>query len=244
MPSLPDSSSTAPSTSTSLEAGLTAFKQGNYAEAIVLLQSAPLAHVQAQMGLVIAYARTGEPTQAAALCRSLRQSDNVQLRQWAEKTLASLAKRFPQVQGPGEIAGEAEDVSGFVAFGDSSFLDQPAIVSSEETGFVPIVPADKSTIVPPSERASTAQDSTETRSLPRSPQFTPRTRRDRSEKSSEDSVEDSVGSSRRSIDQRSPQSAIVPSYQPVWRQAGRAKKGKSLGKTQWLSVVLTQVVTA
>ena len=196
----------------------------------------PSTHAQAQMGLAIAYARTGAAQKAADLCRTLQQSDSPALKQWAEKTLASLVKRFPEVSGAegqgGRGAGEESrgDVSGFVAFGDSGFLDQ--------SGFVPIAPQvrpqPEPTIAPPIEASISL------------PQTSPRSPEPRSQAPC-DRSEDSVGMATRSgIGPRVPQPAIEVGveYHPVWRQAGRAKTGKSLGKTQWIPLVLAQVATA
>ena len=251
MPSLPDSSSTAKSRPSNLEAGLSAFKQGNYAEAIPLLESAPLSHAQAQMGLAIAYARTGEPLKAAALCRTLQQ--NPQLRPWAERTLASLVKRFPEVRsgGDGEAGrwgdGEAtEDRSGFSAFGDSSFLDQSGFIPfdpTDRTGFVPIEPQSQPQSQPPIEPAQSPSNPS-----PRSPapQFSPRSSQSVPHPHREPNrSEDSMGTTTRSgFGPRQPQPLLNPDYQPIWRQAGRAKAGAFLGKVQWLPLVLTQVATA
>ena len=61
----------------SLEAGLVALKQGNYQTAIAQLepvassQDNETASLQAQVGLVMAYARIGEVPKAIALCQSL-----------------------------------------------------------------------------------------------------------------------------------------------------------------------------
>lgn len=259
MPSLPDSSSTANAMTANLEAGLAAFKQGNYADAIALLESAPLTHAQAQMGLAIAYAKMGEPLKAAALCRTLQQSGSPQMQQWAGKTLASLAKRFPEIEG-GEMGsrrgGEQErqelDRTGFVPFGeadeDSGFLEQleSTIAPGDQTGFEPIEPLSKPGIAQPqsapldSTARSAPADTTQSRA--RSPQPTPTNRRDRSQR---DQSDDSAGTPTQAGSKVRSQTIEPPSlYQPGWRQAGRAKVSRSLGKMQWIPAVLAQVSTA
>ncbi|TAF03438.1 MAG: Zn-dependent protease with chaperone function [Nostocales cyanobacterium] len=83
----------------SLEAGLVALKQGNYYSAIT--QLTPIASspehsntsLQAQVGLVMAYARTGEISLAITLCKNLIESDNSQVQEWAKRALAHLIKR-------------------------------------------------------------------------------------------------------------------------------------------------------
>lgn len=83
---------------TSLEAGLFALKQRNYPTAIAQLE--PLASsqgngnatLQARVGLVMAYARSGEAPKAIALCHNLIESQNPQVKEWAERALEHLIK--------------------------------------------------------------------------------------------------------------------------------------------------------
>ncbi|WP_016949875.1 M48 family metalloprotease [Anabaena sp. PCC 7108] len=89
MPSHPESS---------LEAGLVALKEGNYYAAITQLE--PIASsqnqsntcLQAKVGLVMAYARTGESLKAIALCENLISSSNSQVQEWAKRALEHLIK--------------------------------------------------------------------------------------------------------------------------------------------------------
>ncbi|HLO83649.1 MAG TPA: M48 family metalloprotease [Nostocaceae cyanobacterium] len=83
----------------SLEAGLVAFKQGNYQAAITKLE--PIANSQnqgstslrAQVFLVTAYARTGQVSKAIALCKNLINSDHAQIQDWATRALEDLQQR-------------------------------------------------------------------------------------------------------------------------------------------------------
>lgn len=83
----------------SLETGLTALKQGNYYAAITHLT--PIASkpeqnntiLQAQVGLVMAYAHTEEIPKAIALCDNLINSSNPQVQEWAKRALEHLVKR-------------------------------------------------------------------------------------------------------------------------------------------------------
>ncbi|MDB9372498.1 M48 family metallopeptidase [Nodularia sphaerocarpa] len=83
----------------SLEAGLVALKQGNYQTAIAKLtpvassQENTTANLQARVGLVMAYARVGQIRKASALCQLLTQSQNTQVKEWAELALTHLTKR-------------------------------------------------------------------------------------------------------------------------------------------------------
>ncbi|MBE9210014.1 M48 family metalloprotease [Nostoc sp. LEGE 06077] len=86
----------------SLEAGLTALKQGDYKTAIAQLEPVAISKgnsttsLQARVGLVMAYARTGEARKAIALCQTLRDSQNPQVQEWAERALTHLTKRKQQ----------------------------------------------------------------------------------------------------------------------------------------------------
>ncbi len=83
----------------SLESGLTALKQGDNQTAIAILKviatkegDRPVG-LQAQIGLVVAYARSGEVTKAIFWCEALSQNDNPQIKQWADNSLEQLTKR-------------------------------------------------------------------------------------------------------------------------------------------------------
>ncbi|BAY79051.1 hypothetical protein NIES25_55320 (plasmid) [Nostoc linckia NIES-25] len=112
----------------SLEAGLVALKQGNYQTAIAQLEplasseSNATANLQARVGLVMAYARTGEVSKAIAFCENLIESNNPQVQEWAKRALEHLTKR----QKPEPESKNVE--TGFVAFENSS----PDTPKSEE----------------------------------------------------------------------------------------------------------------
>ncbi|MBW4632060.1 MAG: M48 family metalloprotease [Iphinoe sp. HA4291-MV1] len=80
----------------SLEAGLSAVKQGDYQSAIATLEAVAQrvgnsnTLVQAQIGLVVAYAKSGQIPKAIALCETLTQSPNPQVQQWVNRTLEQL----------------------------------------------------------------------------------------------------------------------------------------------------------
>jgi Zn-dependent protease with chaperone function len=82
-----------------LEAGLAALKQGDYKNAIAQLE--PIARntdarlvtvLQAKVGLVMAYARSGDNSKAIALCQTLTEINNPQVKQWADRALKELTK--------------------------------------------------------------------------------------------------------------------------------------------------------
>ncbi len=104
----------------SLEAGLVSLKQGNYQTAIAQLeplassQTNGTASLQARVGLVMAYARIGEIRKAIALCQSLTQSKNPQVKEWAERALTHLTKSKKS-----QKKASTNSTTGFVAFDNS-----------------------------------------------------------------------------------------------------------------------------
>ncbi|HYX18009.1 MAG TPA: M48 family metalloprotease [Nostoc sp.] len=103
----------------SLEAGLVALKQGNYQTAIAQLEPIASSHngtasLQAQVGLVMAYARIGEASKAITISQNLIESNNPQVQEWATRALEHLTKRQKRDQ-------ESKNVeTGFVAFNNST----------------------------------------------------------------------------------------------------------------------------
>ncbi|MGH8001329.1 MAG: M48 family metalloprotease [Brasilonema sp.] len=112
----------------SLEAGLSAVKQGDYQNAIATLEAVAERDgnsnigLQAQIGLVVAYTKSGNLPKAIALCETLTQSQNLEVQHWANHTLEQLTLPrkgsdvnnlvpFEQDKGIGEAgeAGEDED---------------------------------------------------------------------------------------------------------------------------------------
>ena len=103
----------------SLKAGLDALKKEDYRTAKIILEDVAARDddirksLQAQVGLVVAYSRSGEIEMAIAVCESLTQSNNSQVQQWAEKSLKQLRKKYPDknTQSPstGFVAFESEE---------------------------------------------------------------------------------------------------------------------------------------
>jgi len=89
----------------SLDAGISALKQGDYQKALAILKAVATTEgdrdsgLQAQIGLVVAHARSGEVTEAIALCHTLTQTDNQQVQEWAERSLEQLTKRHQGERG-------------------------------------------------------------------------------------------------------------------------------------------------
>lgn len=137
----------ASATDVSLEAGLAALKQGDYSSAIAHLEgilgldASQNTHLRAQMGLVMAYERTGEPQQAIALCQNLLQSGQPKVEQWASNTLTDLAKRYSHLLNAPDSShqaantlSEASDATGFMP------LDETPPSAPDVTGFVSFDP--------------------------------------------------------------------------------------------------------
>ncbi|MBW4694914.1 MAG: M48 family metalloprotease [Lyngbya sp. HA4199-MV5] len=191
MPPVPDSSSIA-QTVPDLEAGLTALKQGDYKTAIANLEAVPLAPdhpltAKAQMGLAVAYARTGDPLRSASLCQALRQSSNRQVSTWATQTLASLMESNPHLAGQIQSAvpatftptvepappplpapvltpePAADDLTGFTPFDPS---DPPDFASDDRESFLDTAPQPHPLADGSSERTTTIQSDADGANVP------------------------------------------------------------------------------
>lgn len=273
MPPVPDPSSTPPSRAVAdVEAGLAALKQGNYARAIALLETTrlPATHplaMRSQMGLVIAYARNGDAVRAIELCQRLNQSENSQVRQWAAETLTSLAKRYPQLQT--ETAGtegvqqnsnlqsseravegwntlarqenQSEvDLTGFVPLDQE--VPTKAAVEGDVTGFVPIDSVAQARLdqgwnvetgnpSQPSQPPSGSQRSTQPR-MTRRP-------------GKREVLGQPVSAANQDLLSDAGDALVQPpTFEPTWRNAGRAARGQSLGKVKVARFVLAQFATA
>ena len=102
---------------TSLEAGLDALEQKNYAEAIAHLEivyqntERRSVRLKTQMALVKAYEGNGEFQQALIRCQALLTSSNQAVRQWAEQAMGVLEKRHAQSEDD-EGSDKAENHTG------------------------------------------------------------------------------------------------------------------------------------
>ncbi len=126
----------------SLEAGLAALKQKDYQRAIALLESVSQIAanqppgIRAQMGLVAAYKATGNVNSAIALCTSLTNIPNTQIKTWADRTLTELTPSKPPQTTP---------ETGFVAFDSptksaNKTLEGDLQTADQKTGFSPLDP--------------------------------------------------------------------------------------------------------
>jgi Zn-dependent protease with chaperone function len=129
MASVPDSS---------LEAGLAALRCGDYPTAIIHLETVcqieqnQTSQVKAQMSLVVAYERISEINRAIALCQTLSNSINPQVREWAVRNHARLANLHFTAEATNSTTPEVNR-TGFVAFNSPPVKSQKSEVRSQES---------------------------------------------------------------------------------------------------------------
>ncbi|MBD2183163.1 zinc metalloprotease HtpX [Aerosakkonema funiforme] len=227
----------------SLEAGLAALKQGNYKDAIAHLEAVcqiqqnQNAIYKAQMGLVVAYERSGNVLGAIALCKTLSKSSSRPVKEWADRTLADFVKRYPE-EGTARQEGSGED-------------NQTS--QSKDTGFVPFNPTAQVSSsrpkVPVSPPSSSLKDRNSSLSSPSSPSkqgnkenqpeirsqisqkfdsasspgFVPLDKATKPSRGAEEKV-----ASRQSSDPEKKKAEKSLDYKPGWKQAGRAQKWQRL----------------
>jgi Zn-dependent protease with chaperone function len=116
-----------------LETGLAALKQGDYPTAIATLETIcdeelhESTRLRAQMGLVQAYQRMGDRSQATKLCESLIQSKNAQAKKWAMAKLRELRPSKPS-------SGQLKNTDGQKL---PTLPNSPAVPGNDPTGFMP-----------------------------------------------------------------------------------------------------------
>ncbi|MBE9146503.1 M48 family metalloprotease [Planktothrix mougeotii] len=131
------SSSNLPPHSSDLELGLAALKSKDYQQSIAILQ--PIAQSEnpskfkAQVGLVMAYERTGNTKSALTLCRNLTQCHQEKIQTWATDYLKKLLKRNP----PKLNKVESIDIENSNPSDETLPSELPPII---ETGFIPLNP--------------------------------------------------------------------------------------------------------
>ncbi|AFZ27770.1 Zn-dependent protease with chaperone function [Cylindrospermum stagnale PCC 7417] len=109
----------------SLQSGLDAFQQGRYQEAVQLLEqflrncvdhNSP-DYLTAQMWLMKAYQGTGDIEKATSLWQKLINSENPQIRSWAEQSRESLPQQTPTQSSSFQKAGRAATTGVALAMG-------------------------------------------------------------------------------------------------------------------------------
>ncbi|MFM6357626.1 MAG: M48 family metalloprotease [Planktothrix sp.] len=126
-----------PPHSSDLESGLAALKRQDYQQAIAILepiaQSEHPSKFKAQVGLVMAYERTGNTKSAITLCRDLTQCDQEKIQTWATNYLRKLLKRNP----PKSNKTKSIDLENPHPSDQIPPSELPPII---ETGFIPLNP--------------------------------------------------------------------------------------------------------
>jgi Zn-dependent protease with chaperone function len=266
MSSIPDPSSSSGRTP-SLKAGLTALKQGDYQTAISHLEGVcetelyELSIVRAQMGLVTAYERTGKLQSAFELCQTLSRHSNAQVKEWAQKTLAQLQSRYPQgvsqtatpSEGTGFMPLESKpqpaNPSGFMPLESENQTVNP-------TGFIPLesepqrlqkkqqrsTPKEEAGFIafPP---VTPQKPSTSAKSQP--PTDSPPAQLSTSQPEEIEELEPILSSEAvlEEIVEVPPPQAEAETYQPQWRNAGRANNWKPLKAIKTNKLWGLQIIT-
>ena len=223
----------------SLKAGLAALKRRDYPEAIAYLervdqsQSGQSTAIKAQMGLVVAYERTGEPQKAIALCQALSNSTDAEAQAWATHTLASLKKRHPQLLA-------------------STTPSSPAPVETNPTGFMPFA---GSPPPPAGTRQAVPQPASSPSAAVPDPASLPTQASQRTPEPSTGEVASTTlqsplqafveaGTETAAPSTPAADSQTPPSPEPEWRNAGRAQRWGTLGPVKLARLWLVQVGTA
>lgn len=232
-----------PPPSLDLESGLAALKRQDYQQAIAILepiaQSENPSKFKAQVGLVMAYERTGNTKSAITLCRNLTQCHQEKIQTWATDYLRKLLKRNP----PKLNKTESIDIENPHSSAQILPSELPPII---ETGFIPLNPnlqpkKAKSTLpkIPKPSPLSTPQQPPNS-SIPKPPSLN----LNKTEPISQQSIPEisiaAVNSEPEIIE--SPPPPAVQEWQ--WRQAGRATNWKPLKSLQSSPFKLEQLLIA
>lgn len=224
------------------EAGLAAFKEAEFATAIILLEPAldespshPLI-ARAQMGLALSYEKMGETERAVQLCRSLQQNGNAQVQDWATRTLSSLKQRHPELASLNTVEPNTVEANTVQTSSVIGTTPTPA-PETAQTGFTPLDETTLPSVTPQNwENPTPTSPSTPSPSSPPPHLSTPPLPTPHSPLSTPHSY---------SADAHGENPLPTPSlYQPIWKGAGRAQNWKPLGKVNLLKLVGGQIVTA
>lgn len=232
MVSPPNQNQSGSSAKQSLEAGLAALKGRDYDRAIALLESVTEfatnepSGIRAQMGLVAAYKATGNVKGAIALCASLAQNPNTQIKTWADRTLTELThSRPPKLPENTPKSAETPPETGFVAF-DAGTKSQPKSLESDRPT------ADKKIRFSYSKPTAAAGNVNSQHISPPPPP-------PKREKSTEPDPENSSGS-----ETDIPEFASLDIYELNWREAGRTKSPLPLKPLKLTGFRIEAVVSA
>jgi Zn-dependent protease with chaperone function len=215
----------------SLDTGLAALKQGNYALAIAHLNAVRETELdeamvtRASQGLVIAYRKSGEIENAIAVCQHLTHHSHPKVREWATSNLSELQANS---------SASASDSTGFVP------LDGTSNGSSNGTGFAPL----NSNSSPASTLKQRLVDSTQRLF---STSKTPAAGQASIPKPSVSATAESSATESVLPQTYSPPSTPTPSLftpRPRWRNSGRAQKWNPLKPLKLRRLWWVELVTA
>jgi Zn-dependent protease with chaperone function len=225
----------------SFATGLAALKQKDYQMAIAHFEAVcqDTTHqptwAKAQMGLVKAYEGIGEQKLAIALCQALGESKSQQVRQWADKTLAELARHAPDTASASQL-----DVTGFVPLTgvvQPQIREPVSLPTSDQTDQIAVLPPELPSLDLPDLKEQEFENPFQLAD---------------SELTIAGSIVNSESAASTSKRTRSAQSATSqhtaaqpPMTRPIeWRQAGRAQRWGTLGKTRLEPLWALQAGTA
>ena len=229
----------------SLQAGLNALKQGDYQAAITILdgfisQSTNYSDVlQATIGLAVAYSRTGEVSTAISLCEDLCESDNQEVREWANLSLKKLrTKRSKKRLTSKNQAEDIPEPTGFIPF------DNPDSASNrleENLSSSQLVTQDTSNIVE-SPDSESSQDIFDTdKSLRQQHEINHQTK----ENKPEDNQTNNRQESSAAFEETKSSSELAARGVTVhWRKAPKAKMWQPLPKPKLLPLRVVMVLTS
>lgn len=229
-----------------LNSGITAYKQGDYAQAIATLQklnrcpSTPL-RTKAGMGLVRSYMAQQKWAKAKALCETIGASSKPAVQKWATETLSKIEIRSQQ-------SANAENLSGFTPLTDSN--------SQPNSARKPIQPLKNQS--PPRQKTNSKATQTKT-TQPKTTQPTESIQAPQAFQADSDSavsmfhyayLNNEIDEKGQPINDTA--TAITPvkdgvpgtAHQYEWRNAGRLNKGRSLGKIKRQQIWFSQTFGA
>ncbi|MDJ0774613.1 MAG: M48 family metalloprotease [Mastigocoleus sp. MO_167.B18] len=233
----------------SLQAGLNALKQGDYQAAITILdgfisQSTNYSDVlQATIGLAVAYSRTGKVSAAISLCEDLRESDNQEVREWANLSLKKLrAKRSKEQLKSKSEPEDIPEATGFIPFEnkDSAPLEENLFSSQ-------LVTQDNSTVVELLNSESSRETFHQDKTLRQQHKINHQIKENQSQDNqTKDNQTKNKQESPKTFEQSKSSNEELPTrgVTVYWRKAPKAKMWQPLPKPKLLPLRVVMVLTS
>ncbi|KST67963.1 M48 family metalloprotease [Mastigocoleus testarum] len=229
----------------SLQSGLNALKQGDYQAAITILdgfisQSTNYSDVlQATIGLAVAYSRTGEVSTAISLCEDLRESDNQEVREWANLSLKKLrAKRSKEQLTSKNQAENIPEATGFIPFDNSASASN---LLEENLSSSRLVTQDTSNVVEVPDSESSQDIFHTDKSLRQQHKINHQTRENKPEDNQTNNEQESTVAFEET---KSSNELSVRGVTVHWRKAPKAKMWQPLPKPKLLLLRVVMVLTS